>query len=173
MFINRMQHLNSGLTHLVSVLIGMTVAAMATLIMLSVIVRNLMGFSFQWIVDANRLIFIWMCFLGVVYASDKELLIRFDLLDNRFPPTVRKLFTFLRYLASLVLFGIMVKAGIEVSQFAKAQVFSTMPISTRWLYIAVVAAGVLLVFQTVVKILVLLVSPASGKNLETRQGDRG
>jgi hypothetical protein len=40
MFINRMQRVNSMLTHLVSVLIGMTVAAMATLIMLSVIVRN-------------------------------------------------------------------------------------------------------------------------------------
>lgn len=166
MIINRMQRVNSMLTHLVSVLIGMTVAAMAILIMLSVIVRNLMGFSFQWIVDANRLIFIWMCFLGVVYASDKELLIRFDLLDKRFPLTFHKFLTLLRYIASLALFGIMMKAGIEVSQFAKAQVFSTMPISTQWLYIAVTTAGALLVFQTVVKILLLLVP-------QNQQRDRG
>ena len=172
MFIYRIQRINSILTYLVSILVGMTVAAMAILIMLSVVVRNLMGFSFQWIVDVNRLIFIWMCFLGVVYASDKELLIRFDMLDKRFSPTLHRFFMLLRYIASLVLFGIMVKAGIEISQFAKAQVFSTIPISTSWLYIAVIAAGGLLIFQTVVKILLLLVPLASKKDLEVRQGGR-
>lgn len=172
MFIYRIQRLNGILTYLISILVGMTVAAMAILIMLSVVVRNLMGFSFQWIVDVNRLIFVWMCFLGVVYASDKELLIRFDMLERRFSPTLHKFSTLLRYIVSLVLFGIMVNAGIEVSQFAKAQVFSTIPISTRWLYIAVIAAGGLLVFQTFVKILLLVVPLVSKKELEIRQNDR-
>ena len=97
-----------------------------------------------------------MCFLGLVYVSDKELLIRFDILERHFSPVLHKVVTLLRYAASLVLFGIMVKAGLDVSQFAKAQVFSTIPVSTSWLYMAVVVTGGLLIFQTVVKILVML-----------------
>ena len=163
MFIDQIQRINSILTGLTRIAMSMTVAAMAILIMLSVIVRNLLGFSFQWIVDVNRLIFVWMCFLGLVYVSDKDLLIRFDMIERHFSPSIHKALTLVRYVVSLVLFGIMAKAGVEVSQFAKAQVFSTIPVSTRWLYMAVVAAGLLLVFQTVVKIIVLLVPPVTGK----------
>jgi TRAP-type C4-dicarboxylate transport system permease small subunit len=172
MIVYQIQRINSTLTVLTRITMSITVAAMAILIMLSVIVRNLLGFSFQWIVDVNRLIFIWMCFLGLVYVSDKELLIRFDIIERHFSPGLHKALTLLRYVASLVLFGIMVKAGLEVSQFAKAQVFSTIPISTSWLYIAVITAGALLVFQTVVKILVLLIPPLSGKEAGIRQHDR-
>jgi len=158
-----LQRINSLLTGLVRVTMSISVAAMAILIMLSVIVRNLLGFSFQWIVDVNRLIFIWMCFLGLVYVSDKELLIRFDMIERHFSPRMHKWVTLLRYLVSLGLFGIMIKAGLEISRFAKSQVFSTIPVSIRWLYLAVVVTGGLLVFQTVVKILVMLFPAVSAR----------
>ena len=161
MFVSRVQRLNHMLTGLVRIAMSFSVAAMAILIMLSVIVRNLLGFSFQWIVDVNRLIFVWMCFLGLVYVSDQDLLIRFDMLDRHFSPMLHRIALLLRHVASLALFGIMVKAGLDVSQFAKAQVFSTMPVSTRWLYLAVAASGGLLVFQTAAKIIILLTSPVA------------
>ena len=56
MIVYHMQRINSILTGLTRFTMSITVAAMAILIMLSVIVRNLLGFSFQWIVDVNRLI---------------------------------------------------------------------------------------------------------------------
>ena len=156
MIFNMLIRINSILTRITGVLMSLSVAMMAVLIMMSVIVRNLMGFSFQWIVDVNRLIFIWMCFLGIVYVSDKDVLIRFDIIDKHFSPIVHRIFTILRYFASVVLFGIMVKSGIEVSEFAGAQVFSTIPVSTRWLYIPVIVAGCILTFQTVVKMITML-----------------
>ena len=156
MIISQLNRLNKFFTRTTGILMSLCVAAMAILIITSVIVRNLLGFSFQWIVDVNRLIFIWMCFLGLVYVSDKDVLIRFDILEKRFTLALQKLFTLCRYIASLVLFLIMIKAGLAVSEFAKVQVFSTIPVSTQWLYIAVVTAGLLLVFQTVVKILLLV-----------------
>jgi TRAP-type C4-dicarboxylate transport system permease small subunit len=172
MMVYRLQRINKILTGLTRFTMSISVAAMALLIMLSVIVRNLLGFSFQWIVDVNRLLFIWMCFIGLVYVSDNEQLIRFDIIEKHFSPLLHKIVNLLRYSASLILFGIMVKAGLDVSQFAKAQSFSTIPVSTSWLYLAVVAAGGLLVFQTSVKILVLLFPAAIEKGSGTRQVDR-
>ena len=156
MIISKLQRINSILTGLTRFTMSITVAAMAIIIMLSVIVRNLLGFSFQWIVDVNRLFFVWMCFLGLVYVSDKELLIRFDIIEKHFSPSLHKAIHLVRYVVSLIFFGIMVQAGFGVSQFAKAQSFSTIPVSTSWLYLAVVAAGSLLVFQTIVKIFTIL-----------------
>lgn len=151
-----LKRINTAVTKTVGVLMSITVAAMALLIITSVFVRNVMGFSFQWIVDVNRLIFIWMCFLGIVFVNDEDRLIRFEILEQHFSPKVRKWVDVFRYAASLVLYAVMCRAGILVSEFAKAQVFSTIPVSTMWMYMAVVAAGVLLVFQTVIKLLVLL-----------------
>ena len=155
MYFNRLRCINSHISRLVSFSMMLSVGAMAVLIILSVLVRNLLGFSFQWIVDVNRLIFIWMCFMGLVYINDKDQLIRFDIIDKHFSKGLHKFFTIMRHFMSLILFGIMVKAGIDVSKFARAQDFSTIPVSTCWLYLAVVTAGILLLFQTVVKIILL------------------
>ena len=128
------------------------VASMAVLIMLSVIVRNLMGFSLQWIVDVNRLIFVWMCFTGIVYINSSDAFIRFDILEKRFSPAVSRLLKLAFDAGSLALFLIMTRSGLEVSEFAKAQVFSTIPVSTKWLYLAVVCAGAFLSLQTVMRL---------------------
>ncbi len=161
MIVNKLKNINSKITWIIGYLLVLTVASMAILIITSVLVRNILGFSFQWIVDVNRLIFVWMCFLGLIYVNDKDILIRFDLIDHYFSPGVHKIVTIGRYVLSLFLFWIMVKAGLQVSQFARAQEFSTIPVSTCWLYLAVVTAGCLLIFQTLVKILEVLVSPSS------------
>lgn len=152
----RLQQINGLLMRVVGLAIGLMVAAMASLIMLSVVARNLLNFSFQWIIDVNRLLFIWMCLLGVVYVSNDERLIRFDLLDKRFPPTLHNIVMLVRYAVSLVLFWIMTTAGMAVSRVAKPQMFSTIPVSTRWMYLAVATTGALLIFQTTMKFLALL-----------------
>ncbi|MCF7933908.1 MAG: TRAP transporter small permease [Spirochaetia bacterium] len=159
MLIKRMQKLNIKITQAVSIVMCLSVAIMASLIILSVCVRNILGFSFQWIVDVNRLIFIWMAFLGIVYVNEKDMMIRFEIVDNALSPALRRIITIVRHLSSLFLFLVMVRAGLLVSNFAKDQVFSTIPVSTKWLYFAVIAAGILLVYQTTVKILVLFAHP--------------
>lgn len=163
----QLQKINEMLTDITGTLMILAVAAMAILIILSVIVRNIFGFSLQWIVDVNRLIFVWMCFLGVAYVNDKDLFIRFDILDRRFSPAIHKVITLIRYIASLVLYIVMVGAGIQVCEFAKSQVFSTINVSTSWLYAAVIVAGVILTYQTCIKIFVLVTSPLTGSTIST------
>ncbi len=156
MFQNTLKHINDLIARAVGFLMSLCVASMALLIISSVIIRNTAGMSIQWIVDVNRLLFIWMCFLGIVYINDKDMLIRFDILDRHYTDKLAKVMHFLQQITALTFFYIMTKAGILVSDFAKVQFFSTIPVSTKWLYIPVVFAGSLLVFQTISKLLYML-----------------
>lgn len=66
-------------------------------------------------------------------------------------------------LAALVLYGVMVIAGIQVIPFAQPQIFPTMPVSLVWLYLPVVIAGVLLIVQTLATLLLSFKSDTAGK----------
>ena len=60
-----------------------TLAFMCLSIAASVFVRNFLGVSFDAIIDINRILFVWITFLGLVFVNGQEKLIRFELLEQQ------------------------------------------------------------------------------------------
>lgn len=121
--------------------IGLSVAA-------SVFLRNFLSMSIDVVVDANRILFVWATFFGLVRVNGEGTLIRFELIEQKLSSSARKVLRAVQKIACLILYAVMTVAGFQVLDFAKAQVFPTMPISLAWLYLPVAAAGFLLVAQT-------------------------
>ena len=146
--------INGVISKTVSVLMVATLAFMCLSIAASVFVRNFFGFSFDAIIDVNRILFVWITFMGLVFVNGQERLIRFELLEQRLPPAARRVLHFVQRVAALILYVVMTIAGYQMIPFAEPQTFPTIPISLIWLYLPVLAAGSLLVFQTLSSIAV-------------------
>ncbi len=141
--------ITKGSMVLMSVLLGLLASSLA----LSVFARNLFSYSFDFIVDLDRILFVWTCFIGLVYINGTGKMIRFDLIEQRLPPAFLRYLRIVQNALALLLFLVMTKAGTEIFSFAKAQKFPTLPISLVWLYVPVCLAGLLLSVQTVASIL--------------------
>jgi len=146
-------HLKRGISVAVRTILVIALAFMCLSIAASVFIRNFFGHSFDTIIDINRIFFVWITFLGLVFINGEERLIRFELLEKKLPGVARAVLHALQRLAALVLYSVMVIAGIQVLPFAQPQMFPTIPISLIWLYLPVVIAGVLLVIQTLASLI--------------------
>jgi TRAP-type C4-dicarboxylate transport system permease small subunit len=156
-------HLKRGISVAVRTILVIGLAFMCLSIAASVFIRNFFGHSFDTIIDINRIFFVWITFLGLVFINGEERLIRFELLENKLPKIARAVLHAIQRLAALVLYAVMVVAGIQVIPFAQPQLFPTMPVSLVWLYLPVVIAGVLLIVQTLATLLLSLKSDSAGK----------
>ena len=156
-------HLKRGISAAVRIILVIALAFMCLSIAASVFIRNFFGHSFDTIIDINRIFFVWITFLGLVFINGEEKLIRFELLENKLPRVARTALRTVQRLAALVLYAVMVIAGFQVIPFAQPQVFPTMPLSLVWLYLPVVIAGVLLIVQTLATLLLSLKADSSGK----------
>lgn len=149
-------HLKRGISAAVRTILVIALAFMCLSIAASVFIRNFFGHSFDTIIDINRIFFVWITFLGLVYINGEERLIRFELLENKLPGAARAALHTVQRLAALVLYGVMIVAGIQVMPFAQPQMFPTMPLSLVWLYLPVAISGVLLVIQTLAALVLSL-----------------
>lgn len=124
------------------------IAGICVSIAVSVLLRNFFNMSIDVIVDANRLMFVWATYFGLVRVNGAGTLIRFDLIEQRLSMAARKALRLVQKAACLALYLVMTVAGIQMLDFAKAQTFPTIPVSLLWLYLPVALAGALLVVQT-------------------------
>lgn len=155
--------LKHGIAAVVRAVLVVSLAFMCLSIAASVFVRNFFGHSFDTIIDINRIFFVWITFLGLVFINGEEKLIRFELLENKLPSSARKYLQAIQRLAALVLYAVMVVAGNQVIPFAQPQLFPTMPVSLLWLYLPVVIAGILLVVQTLSTLALSMYGETNGK----------
>ncbi len=156
-------HLKRGISTAVRTILVIALAFMCLSIAASVFIRNFFGHSFDTIIDINRIFFVWITFLGLVFINGEERLIRFELLEKRLPGLARTVLHTFQRLAALVLYVVMVIAGIQVIPFAQPQIFPTMPVSLVWLYLPVVIAGVLLIVQTLATLILSIKGDSAGK----------
>ena len=146
--------INGFISAAVRAIMVLTLAFMSLSIAASVFARNFFGFSFDAIIDINRILFVWITFLGLVFVNGQEKLIRFELLEQRLSGAARRVLQFVQRVAALILYVVMTIAGYQMIPFAEPQTFPTISISLVWLYLPVLVAGSLLVFQTLSSIAV-------------------
>jgi TRAP-type C4-dicarboxylate transport system permease small subunit len=147
--------IKKGISNIVRVIMIAMVAVMSLSIAWSVFARNLFGQSFDSIIDINRILFVWSTFMGLVYVNGEGKLIRFELLEQRLEPSLRRVLHVFQGLAALILYVVMTIAGLKILSFADAQAFPTIPITLVWLYLPIAISGILLVTQTITSLVII------------------
>ncbi|MFA6506164.1 MAG: TRAP transporter small permease subunit [Treponemataceae bacterium] len=142
------QKIGNGISKTAEIGMCLAIAGIGLSVASSVFLRNFFSMSIDVVVDANRIMFVWATFFGLVRVNGEGTLIRFELIEQKLSASARKVLLIVQKAACLILYTVMTVAGIQVLNFAKAQVFPTMPISLIWLYLPVATAGFLLIIQT-------------------------
>lgn len=122
-------------------------------ILIQIVLRKIFGMSLDYVVDVNRLCFIWISFLGTAYVYGNNELICFDILISRLPARLAAYSGLVCGTSGLVFFIIMIIAGINMTQFTRDQYFSTMKVSYFWLYLPLIIGGCLMIISALEHIL--------------------
>jgi TRAP-type C4-dicarboxylate transport system permease small subunit len=87
----------------------------------------------RWGLDIALLLFTWSTFLGADIAFRHKALVRVDMLINRFPAGLRKIFDALVYMCMLAAIIFMLIYGIRLTIITRARVFQGLPaLSYSW-----------------------------------------
>lgn len=133
---------------IVKIIVMLLAALISLFVFVTIVSRNFFDYSFEYSVEGNQILFMWMCFLGIVVVNSMGTMLRFELLEQRVPPGLRRYWRSVLYLLELVVAVILAWAGWEMLEFADGQRFSTMNLSYFWLYLPAPVAGVLLFLKT-------------------------
>jgi TRAP-type C4-dicarboxylate transport system permease small subunit len=136
--------INTGLRRVVAWILKILIGFMILTILAQIVLRRVFNFSMDFVIDINRLCFIWSVFLGAGYVFGTEGLIRFDIFITRLSGAGRAVSEMLCAGASLVFFIIMIYAGFLMIPFTSDQFFSTIRVSFFWLYLPLIVGGVIL-----------------------------
>ena len=147
-----LQMINAGLRRAVGWALKILIGFMVLTILAQILLRRVFNFSMDFVIDVNRLSFIWSVFLGAGYVFGTEGLIRFDIFVNRLSGSGRAMSETLCAAASLAFFVVMVYAGFLMIPFTSDQYFSTIRVSFFWLYLPLIVGGVILALAAAEKL---------------------
>jgi TRAP-type C4-dicarboxylate transport system permease small subunit len=158
--LRKISHLTDELIKFLNV-VALGIILMTVLI--SIVLREFFGISFDSVIDINRLTFSWMVFLGTFLIYGNRSIIRFELFENHIPGRFKKGFELFNRLVCLALFIVMIFSGIQMSEYTLPQFFTTIKVSLFWLYIPITISGVLMSLKTVEMIIDIFRNSGSEK----------
>ena len=130
---------------------------MVTILALQLFSRGIIGFSFTWVPELARIVFIWMVFIGsYVLAFDDEH-IRVDFIESYLTPRQNSILNVIKNILILLVIGVIVY-GSYFRMLSKLNEPSlTMPfIKTGYIYLSILIGfffqGVLIVYKTITDI---------------------
>ncbi len=162
--------LNSSLRRMTGILLKILTGFMVLTILAQIILRRVFNVSMDFVIDVNRLCFIWSVFLGAGHLYGGEGLIRFDLFINRLSGRGLVVSRIISAVTSLVFFLSMIYAGFLMIPFTRDQLFSTIKVSYFWLYLPLIVGGFILALAAVEQLFTGLKSMNRGLDQLTDQG---
>jgi TRAP-type transport system small permease protein len=119
-------------------------SALTIVTFLQVFTRYVLRNPFFWTEEMARILFIWVCMIGVAMGIGAKGHYGFEAVYKLFPKG-------LRFLCALVVYGViglfavvLIVKGFEELHFAKNQAASTLPITMAWVYVALPVGGILM-----------------------------
>jgi len=157
--------LNRSLQKIILRLLGIFLFVMLLSIIMEITARELTNNNFDWVIEANRILFVWISYLGAAYGFAKCTHIRVEFIFEKFSPRVQKYVTILNHLLNCCFFLAMAIYGYDMVVLGSSSVFATMNISYMWLYMPVCIFAVISILFTIENITLELMA-----KLEQHQG---
>lgn len=147
--------MSNGLNRLVEGLASFGLALICAVFLLEVLFRYVLHTSLVWSLEVNRILFVWVVFLGLTIGWKRGEHIRFDFLRRALPPGLQRSADLFVELVGLGFFLFVLRQGLPLLDLAWTTTFPTLRISQGWLYLAVPVGAAIAAFHGVVRIAVL------------------
>ena len=123
------------------------VSALTIVTFLQVFTRYVLRNPFFWTEEMARILFIWVCMIGVAMGVGARAHYGFETVYKLFPKRLRLLCGLMIY-GVIGLFAVVLTVkGFEELEFAKNQVASTLPMTMAWVYVALPVGGLLMLIH--------------------------
>lgn len=111
---------------------------MLILITMQILLRNLLGAGTAWGEEICRFCYVWVCYIGLGYATRNNLHIQIDALRKNFPEKLQKILIILTELLMLYVFCRFFCGTLEnvMRVSAMNNRADSINISTNWMYVA-------------------------------------
>lgn len=128
-------------------------------IVAEIFVRELASINFDWVIELNRILFVWIAYLGAACGFFSSTHIRVEFLFEKLNSSLQKKLDLLIHFINLVFFLVLGNYGYEMIEFGRSNVFATMKVSYMWLYLPICLFGLFSILFTVEKIWLFFAPP--------------
>lgn len=132
--------------HVLDGMVGALLAVVVVITLAQVVARYLLGSSLVWSEELNRLLHLWLVMLAAARAAH----LRIGLLEDRLPPRARAVLDLVLAALSLGLLALMIRGGLRLAALTRSDMFTSIPVSMRWMFLALVVGGGLWMARIVV-----------------------
>jgi len=122
-------------------------AVMVLLVFMNVVSRYIFNHSIIWAEEVSQYLMVWVAFLGAGLALRQGRHVAVEMLQDRLPPTARRMTRHLVALLLIVFMGILTVLGFQFAHFAWDQETPVLNIPLGIPYLAVPIGALLLVIH--------------------------
>ncbi len=134
---NILRHIAAGLQTVLNALSVTLLFVMLAIMFTQVVLRILFASSIIWSEEALRFMFIWLVFLGVATAVYYNDLSRFELLQEKLPPSGRKILNTLIHLIGGAILYFAAVGALPLVKRQMGQLATALPIKMGVVYLVI------------------------------------
>ena len=132
-----LEKLSRSINHWVEFLLFGLGFSMSIIVAVQVFCRYVLNHSLFWSEELARYLLVWLTFLGASVAYRRKIHPGIDLVYARMPGSVQRIFVISVYLASIVLFGVMIFFGVKFSYFVRLQISPALYLP-KWIVFSII-----------------------------------
>ncbi len=121
---------------------------MTLIVAVQVFCRYVLNNSLFWAEELSRYLLVWLTFLGASVAYRRNVHPGIDVIYNRFPNIIQKIFSIAVHYICIALFGVMIFYGIKFSYFVRLQISPALYIP-KWIIFSIIPfSGLILLIHS-------------------------
>ena len=111
--------------------------SMTLIVAVQVFCRYVLNHSLFWAEELSRYLLVWLTFLGASVAYRRNVHPGIDVVYNRLPDIIQKIFSNTVHFISIALFAVMIFYGIKFSYFVRLQISPALYIP-KWIIFSII-----------------------------------
>ena len=140
--------LNKVLARTISKLLAGMLIVMLFSIVAEILLREMAAINFDWVIELNRILFVWIAYLGAACGFAHCTHIRVEFIYEKLCKRLRKWLDVVIHFLNLGFFVVMSIFGYDMIHFGSSNVFATMNVSYMWLYLPICLFGLFSILFT-------------------------
>ena len=140
--------LNKVLANGIRKLLAGMLIVMLFSIVAEIMLREMASINFDWVIELNRILFVWIAYLGAACGFAHCTHIRVEFLYEKLSQPFRKGLDLVLHFLNLSFFIVLSNFGYDMIHFGRSNVFATMKISYMWLYLPICLFGIFSILFT-------------------------
>lgn len=133
------------LSKALSIITGILLIGVLVVSVINIILRNILSISVLILAPIQKLMFIWMIFIGATVVFHNNDHLKMDFFSNMFSPKHKRRINYFATIISMILFMIMIIFGFSISKIRMTIPFdSYKAIPTGYLYLALPVCSIIM-----------------------------